>query len=158
MLDRGAGRWFSRPMNPAYVVLGLLIVFALARMWDDSGEQLREEARASEEATPDRPPRTPVVSHVVAVAAIMGGGFLFNLLPEIVMNAVWPEPPVPWSGPCVEGVGPPPPDATPQERSRLEAAAWMLDQLRAQGAPDCAAGPRPLGGLDYTTSGPDLGQ
>ena len=145
-------------MNPAYVLLGLLIALPLLVIWDGAGTQLREQAQAEEDAPPDAPPSVSVVLQGLAVVAIIVGGFFTYLFPQIVINAVLPDEPAPWAGPCLPSVAPASADAGPQERARLSAAAWIHDQLRSQGAPDCAAGPRPLGGLDYTTSGADLGK
>ncbi len=145
-------------MIPAYVGLGLLIAFVLLRMWDDAGKDPEGAAQGSETPASEPAPWDPGPSARLALIGVtIAAGFLVYIFPTIVINAVWPEE-TPWDGPCVERIGAPSADATPQERAGLEAAAWMDDQLRAQGAPYCAAGPRPLGGLEYTTSGSDLGQ
>ncbi len=138
-LDSELRWWFSRPVNPAYVLLGLLIAFVLVRMWALTDDDPSDDA-PSAGATPAHGVReraNRAFEHALTVVVALVVGFAIYLGPEIVLNKMWPDGPEPWAGPCVPSVRPPRAADGPDVRARLEAAAAAVEQLRAQGAPDC---------------------
>ena len=138
-LDSELRWWFSRPVNPAYVLLALLIAFVLVRMWaltddDPSGDAPTD---GSPPARGARERANGVFIRALAVLVALVGGFLVYVAPEIALNTIWPDEPAQWAGPCIRPARPPRAGDGPRERASLQAAAALEDMLRDQGAPGC---------------------
>lgn len=126
-------------MNPAYVLLGLLIAFVLVGMWEVTDDDPSTDA-PSAGSTPAHGAEewtNRAFERGLAVVVALVVGFATNLGPEILINEMWPDEPVQWAGPCVPSVRTPRAADGPDVRARLEVAAAIFEQLRTQGAPDC---------------------
>jgi hypothetical protein len=126
-------------VNPAYVLLCLLIAFVLARAWGLTEDEPSADAPAAD-LSPARGLRERANQAFVRALTVVVGlvvGFVIYLGPEIAINKMWPDAPERWAGPCVPSVRALRAGDGPNQRARLAAAAALFEQLRAQGAPDC---------------------
>jgi hypothetical protein len=131
--------WFCLPVNPAYVLVGLLIGLVLVRMWELTDDDPSGDAPSagSTPAYGGRERANRALAHALTVVVALVVGFVIYVGPEIAINKMWPDGPEKWAGPCVPSVRPLRAGDGPSERASLTAAAALVEQLRAQGAPDC---------------------
>ena len=141
--------WFCLPVNPAYVLAGLLIAFVLVCAWELTGDDPSPDARSA--ASPPAPgPRewgNQAFVRALAVLVALVGGFLLYVAPEIALNKIWPDEPAQWAGPCVPSVRSPRAGDGPRERARLEAVAAIEEHVARSGRPGLPA----LTGAIYDT-------
>jgi hypothetical protein len=126
-------------VNPAYVFLGLLIAFVLMRMWSLTADDPSGDA-PPEGSTPAhglRERANQAFLHALAVVVALVAGFVIYIAPEIALNKIWPDEPAQEAGPCIPSVPPPRARDGPRERAYRKAAAAVVEQLRAQGSPEC---------------------
>jgi hypothetical protein len=138
-------RWcFSRPVNPVYVLLGLLIAFVVVGVWERTGDDASADAPSGDSAPAEDAAEwtnrafergLTVVVVLVAVVAV-------NIGPEIVINAMWPDEPSQGISLCMPAaVRAPRAGDGPHERASLQADAAFVEEvreaMRGQGFPEC---------------------